>query len=112
MYFTDAVFRARLAALTDLYMVLAHASKSLQNLQLLPWERKGAYQQMVNNLRLKRACLPAPERRDGTIRLEGHAILDALDEGDPEEMASRWPNLSKYSAQLSMQQVCNMLICF
>ena len=109
--FTDANFRTRLSALLDLYTTLSGASKVLQDLQMLPWERQKSYDSMLDDLKLKRDSLP--RSRNPKARLDAADIRDVLAQGDEEDVQERWPNLSRHklsSAQVSLTSIIVFLM--
>ena len=99
------MFRARLAALLDIYTVVGEASCCLQNLQQLPWERQAAYGEMLQNLSLKRRALPSVKRRKGSAVLQEHEFEAALNEPDDEDVSKYWPHFFRHMGALSEQQV-------
>ncbi|XP_043231410.1 uncharacterized protein LOC122386354 isoform X2 [Amphibalanus amphitrite] len=104
----DASFRARLLALLDLYSVMSRTSKSLQNLQLLPWQRQNTYEEMVNDLGEKRKKLGFFQQR-GSAAMSALQIQEMLQEGDDDDMAAFWPNLSKCGTNLPQSVVKEIL---
>ena len=99
MYFVPAEsFRLSLAALTDVYSVLSRLSKSVQDVQKLPWERHESLDSaastmgaMVRGL-AEKAVQPAPARR--TLQLDSAEIQRQL-ESTEKELAELWPRLDK-----------------
>ena len=65
----------RVAALGDIYTVLADMSKALQALQTLPWERKNRLDAVLSKLR---------------------KMLDAVQGGVEDLNDDLWPTLSKF----------------
>ena len=82
----DKTFRVGVAALKDVYAVLGRASRSLQSLQLLPWQRPSSVKDMIGELKAMAATLRAT--------LGGRAILTSSEAirrelenvGDPEDL--------------------------
>ena len=50
LFVSDSSFHVRVAALRDIYVVLAECSLALQNTQHLPWERFAAYDAAISKL--------------------------------------------------------------
>ena len=103
----DAIFRVRVAALLDLYSILGQASKDLQNLQKLPWERQRLHMEMVKKLQVMTATLSASASHlpGSTVLRSPSAIREQLYAEDPQMMEARWPNLQKHANKLSSGQV-------
>ena len=102
----DRSFRVRTAAMLDLYTALGRASRCLQNLQLLPWERQKHVKNLLEELDSMTHALPsaapAPSR---AAPLDSAAIFRELQRADPEEMAERWPNLARYTSDIDSRLV-------
>ena len=96
-----------MTALLDLYGALSRTSKSLQSLQLLPWERQARFAELVDNLQLMTdslSCTPAP--RTSRASLDASDIRKELQRrDDPEEMREQWPALARYRENLTAAQV-------
>ena len=104
---SDRTFRVRLAALVDLYGALSRTSKSLQSLQLLPWERQARFAGLVVKLQLMTDSLPrTPAPRTSRASLDASDIRRELQRrDDPEEMREQWPTLARYRENLTAEQV-------
>ncbi|XP_043241439.1 uncharacterized protein LOC122391496 [Amphibalanus amphitrite] len=83
----DPTFVTKLAALCDIYGVLAEGSKSLQNLQVLPWERQRMFSTMLDNFT---------------------EMQDAVELDDEGELKKRWPVLSSL-ATVADDQLASIL---
>ena len=110
----DKTFRVRVAALKDIYAVLGRASRSLQNLQLLPWERQSSVKDMIGELNAMSGTLRGVFRGRAALT-SSEAIRRELENvGDPEDLPTRWPELAKLRASLTECQVsdCGKVIIF
>ena len=81
---SDPSFHVRVAALHDIYAVLADSSLELQNTQKLPWERFAAYDAAITKL-------------DSMIE----ALNVGLDDDDKEE----WPTLVTHRNSVESSEV-------
>ena len=102
----DKTFRIRVAALRDIYNLLAQTSKDQQSLRLLPWERQASSMEAIEKLRLMATTLQAVRSDCRRVLADQDAIRRVLcEEGDSDELPERWPCLSKNASALSGERV-------
>ena len=101
----DPAFRLRIFALLDLYTVLGLASRHLQDVQQLPWERQARYQELLDKLRRMNGTLPSEGRVPSVLRTPEDIQRAVQEIEDPAEMVELWPNLGKHTADLNTNLV-------
>ncbi|XP_043189268.1 uncharacterized protein LOC122375015 isoform X2 [Amphibalanus amphitrite] len=101
----DVCFRGQVAALLDVYQVLAAGSRDLQSLQKLPWERQGDFADMVGKLTAMAGALKAAVRPKRSGALSTQAISEMLQEADEEELPELWPNFARHRPKLHAREV-------
>ena len=77
--FSDENFVTAVAALPDLYCVIAKYSEKLQDLQALPWDRTRAFDDLAEYLEQLQANIP---------------VLESIPENNVADDSSRWKVLS------------------
>lgn len=77
-------------------------------MQKLPWERHGAFADMVSELRAMKSGLDAALRPKPARALTSEAISDLLQEEDIDDLPKLWPNFSKHLSGLREREVCDI----
>ena len=101
----DVCFLGQVAALLDVYQVLAAGSRDLQSLQKLPWERQGDFADMVGKLTAMTDALKAAVRPKRSGALSTQAISEMLQETEEEELPELWPNFASHLPKLHPREV-------